>query len=78
MHIRYTIHIVDLHREAEIESVDQVIAELFDNEYRHEHDNLLIPYNTDNYNIEEFLLKFDVAYRSISSPLILMNEKYKI
>jgi len=45
---QYDIRIVNLHREAKIE-IDQVIAELLDNSYKH--DNLFIR-NTDNYNIE--------------------------
>jgi len=49
-------HIIDLHREANIESVDQVIAKLLAKAYKHDHDNSLIR-NTSNYNIEEVHFK---------------------
>jgi len=44
--------IADLHREAELESVDQIIAKMLSNTYKLDHDNPLIR-NTGNYNIEE-------------------------
>jgi len=54
----------DLHREAaEIESVDQFIAQkFFNNSCKHDHDNSLHTMrNTDNYNTEK--ISFKIRYR---------------